>query len=393
MAFGITPTGFERKRYIDILADMQSRARTNFGDTIITDTNKPFGKFLDIHAWQIAELWEMLEEVYNSISVDTAEGAALDRLIKYKDLERRVLTAATGTIRVNGTSGTFVGANFIVGKEDGTTYSTTQDGTINGSGYILVPITCNFQGSRGNAEIGEINTIITPLFGVTSVTNESVIANGLDDEKDSDLRERYYSTAGSISNTETIRIAVSAVEGVVSAFIIENATMDEVDGIPPKSFEVYVYGGDDAKIGQAIFNSKAAGIKAFGETEVEVQDVNGNPYTIGFTRPTIVQVIVQINISVNQFFNIASVDELKDKVVQYIGGSTADGTQYNGLGVNANVIRSYINSLAWQITGVVDADTLIAKDGETLGTSNITITRTEISRALLENIDVEVTVL
>lgn len=388
--YGVTPTGFKRKRYVDILADMQSRAKTNFGDNVVVDTNKPLGKFLDINAWGLAEAWEVLEDLYTSISVETAEDAALDVVVKYKDLTRIIASAATGTIRITGTSGTLISTGFMVGKDDNTTYSTTVDGTIGSTGYIDLPIVCNYQGSRGNAEIGEISQIVTPLFGVTSVSNQAIITNGYDNETDPELRQRYYATVGSISNVETINVAVSKVEGVVSSFVIENTTMDTVDGIPPKSFVVYAYGGDNQKIADAIFSSKAAGIQAYGDVTVTVYDENGNPYTIGFMRPTAIQIDVEVTLTVNQFFSLTDVDILKNNIIKYIGGNDVDGTQYDGLGIKKNVIRGYINSLAWQLKGVIDASTLLAKHGETLLEQNITIGEDEIARASIENIVVEV---
>lgn len=386
--WGIVQTGFKKKRYIDILADMQARAKANFGDSVVVDTNKPLGKFLDIQAWALSELWEEAEETYMSIAIDSAEGIALDRLVKYKGLRRQTVTTAYGAITISGNPGILINTQFIVGKEDGTTYTVTQEGTIGESGTIDLPITCNYPGSRGNAEIGQVNRIITPITGVSAVTNRRIIVNGHDYEMDSELRERYINTVGGLSTVESIRAATAAVEGVVSNLVIENPTMETDEyGIPPKAFEVYIYGGDDTEIAQSILDSKAAGIQAYGDTIITVYDVNDFPHDIGFTRATVINIQVNVTVTTNQFFPANGFDLIKLEILKYIGGTGPDGTQYPGLKINESVINSYLSSIVWPVGGITDVRVLIAKEGETPADQNIEINRLEIARTDFELIE------
>jgi len=388
--YGVVQEGFRRKRYQEILSDMQSRARANFGGTINTDTNKPFGKFLDIHAWELAMLWETAEHVYNCIAIDTASNAALDRIAKYKNIKRKMETFATSdSIKVSGTASTIIPSGFIVGKGDGTTYSTTSSAVIPLEGYALVFVECNYPGSRGNAEIGDVNAIITPITGIDSVTNIRAIVNGQDFEIDSVLRQRYKETVGGLSTVDSLRAAVMEVEGVVSTIVIENPSMaiDEY-GNPPKSFQVFVHGGEDEDIAQAILASKAAGVQAYGTTIIEAIDMNGYSHEIGFTRANVIMIQVKVTITRDQFWPYDGVEQIKKNILEYIGGVGPDGTQYAGLKVNQSVVRNYINSAIWPVGGLVDVNVELAKEGEVLSDQNIIIGEFEIARTSFDIIEV-----
>lgn len=387
--FGIVETGFNRKRYLDIRADLQSRARANFGENIITDTDKPLGKFIDLQAWALSELWEQLENTYNSIAIDTATGTALDRIVKYKGIRRRNETIATVNMTITGNSGTVVPLGFIVSKEDGTTYTNLQEGTIPQEGSIQLPFVCTYGGSRGNANVGAINLIVTPITGINGVTNERLVTNGQDYETDPVLRQRYIETVGGLSTVESIRAAVAAVEGVVSTIVIENPEQEtDSYGIPPKSFQVFVYGGDDMEVAQAILDSKAAGIRAYGQTIIEPVDLNGYTHQIGFTRAEAVNITIKITITRNQFWPINGIETVKYNILNYIGGVGPDGTQYNGLRINEQVINSFITSLVWPVTGIVDVKTEMSRDGNTLSEENIPIGEFEIARTSYDLIEV-----
>lgn len=378
--YGVVETGFIVKRYIDIKADMDSRARANWGETVVTDTNKPLGKFFDVLAWELDLIWQELDNLYQSIGIDSAEGIALDRLVKYKGLRRYTDSYATGQIQITGTPNTLVAKNFLVGKANGVIYRTTNAGTIPDSGVLLLNITSDVIGTRGNAEIGEINLIISPQSGVTSVTNPRVIGNGTDYETDVQLRFRYLTTVGGLSTVESIRATVAAVEGVSSVIVIENPTMSTVNGIPPKAFEVYVFGGNDDDIAQAILDSKAAGIEAYGTTIIEVYDVNNYPHQIGFTRADAITINVQVNVTKNQYYPIDGDTQIKEAITNYIGGVSPSGTQHIGLTINENVILSKITSLVWNVRGVDDVEVLLFKTGDSPAATNVIIGEFEIAR-------------
>ncbi len=156
--------------------------------------------------------------------------------------------------------------------------------------------TVEVTGGSSNPELG----FLEQEFGGTS--GDAVL--GRDTESDADFRARrldLLSVAGA-GTLESIRAAVRQVGGVVAVFGRENVTdLVDVNGLPPKSFEIIVQGGEDDQIAQAIFNTKGAGILshrdpgAAGRT-VAVVDSEGFPQDLNFTRPTEVPIYVAVTV-------------------------------------------------------------------------------------------------
>jgi len=101
---GVGEDGFVLKGFDEILADMQSRAQTLFGDDVDLTPGSPLRKVLDATAWQTHDLWKGLESQYYSNFVTTAEGPSLDLLGADVGLERRQLFA-TGTVTLTLAAG------------------------------------------------------------------------------------------------------------------------------------------------------------------------------------------------------------------------------------------------------------------------------------------------
>lgn len=149
---------------------------------------------------------------------------------------------------------------------------------------------------------GTLVVIETPLSGVDSITNLEDAVLGRDIESDTDyrLRRKILLRRSGTATLEGIRNAILNLPNVMQAIVIENElSVPDIDGRPPKSFEAYAQGGDDAQIAQAIFLSKAGGIQPYGtETEI-VQDSQGMVHNISFSRPTTLDIYIIVNITKN----------------------------------------------------------------------------------------------
>jgi hypothetical protein len=95
---------------------------------------------------------------------------------------------------------------------------------------------------------------------------------------------------------------LSAVEGVISAYVVENDTDAAISGQPAHSIECVVYGPqaptstDDDTIAAAILAAKAAGIATYGSTSRTIYDTEGFARTVRFTRPAVVSVLPSITL-------------------------------------------------------------------------------------------------
>lgn len=92
---GVTRNGFELKRLQQVIQDLESEARNQYGSGISTDTNSVLGRALRVVAPSMSDLWEASEETYNSFFPDRATGNSLDALAELAGLTRFEAQATT----------------------------------------------------------------------------------------------------------------------------------------------------------------------------------------------------------------------------------------------------------------------------------------------------------
>ena len=141
--------------------------------------------------------------------------------------------------------------------------------------------------------------------------------------------------------------------------------------------------GDDTEIAETIFNTKSGGCQTTGEdSEVVVDDQGGNN-TIKFSRPTDVDIDIEIDVvSDPALFPGNGDQEIKDALVAYGAAS---------LNVGDDVILSRLYTPVNSVPGHSVTSLQISKLGESLGTSNILLAINEIAKILDANITVNVT--
>lgn len=86
--YGVTPTGFARKRLPEILADIETDVAGTFGPGVIQTPQSPLGQWNGLGADLASTGWELGETIYQSLDPDQAEGTRLDMLARLRLLER-----------------------------------------------------------------------------------------------------------------------------------------------------------------------------------------------------------------------------------------------------------------------------------------------------------------
>jgi uncharacterized phage protein gp47/JayE len=242
-------------------------------------------------------------------------------------------------------------------------------------------------GGSGNLGANTLESVPSPPAGVETATNPyptgdtsyedtsgSEFRIGEDEETDRELRERALNVAsggGSATHDAIVGHIINTVEAATSVTLFENKTDDDntdSGGLPSHSFEAVVFGGSDAEVADAIFDKKAVtsrdygGVNGVEVTETAVADTNGQERVISFSRPNPINVDLDLDLVVND--NYIGDDELRNRIVQYIGGTTADGSTTVGLGVSENVIIDHLRDI---IVGASDTG-VIAFDNSVDGT-------------------------
>ena len=379
--FGLDSTGFRRKRYIDVFTTMQANAQGIFGANVNTSENSPLGMFMKVIAFAIGTLWQVAEDIYFSAYKDTATGIQLDRVCQYIGITRKPADRATGSVIFTGTAGTVIPANTIV-KADEILFWTLTVVTVGVDGTVSANIMALEAGVIGNVQPGTINALFKTVSGVSAVINTLATSGGDEAESDDELRTRFDQSisAGGSSTTSSIEAHIYAVQDVVDVDVTENETMTTVDSVPPKAISCFVYGGIDADIGQAIFETKAAGIQAYGSTVVTVTDAKGIGHQIGFSRPTVIPIYVNVTLTKDMaVFPLNGATTIETAIIKYIGGLAADSVEYNGLGVGDDVIYTKIIGLCHSVSGVTDVDVAISTNNVTFITDNIAITSKQVA--------------
>lgn len=134
------------------------------------------------------------------LALSTGDWLTLVALYVY-GVDRILATYASGTLTLVNSSGN----NYTVSAGDfqakssitGKLYHNTSGFTLNASSSLTIAIAANDPGSDSTAFIGEIDTLVTQLTGVTCSNPATLV--GTDDEEDPALRTRCSEKLGSLS--------------------------------------------------------------------------------------------------------------------------------------------------------------------------------------------------
>lgn len=376
-------TGFKRKSYNDLQGEMDQRARELFGDDINTTERSPIGIIIRLYAWFLAKTWELAEKVYNSGFVTKAEGVQLDNLTPLYNTQRIAEQSAVANITLTGTPNytIFTGTQFST--ENDILFTLTEDVTLNASGVGVGTVVASESGASGNVMANTITVQAEPDVDVLTVTNADNATGGREIETDAELVNRLLdsSAANGSGTTDSIRSRLLGVEGVRAASVIENNTMDTVDGNSPKSIHAYVLGGVAQDVADAIFAKKSAGIATNGAQNISVVDASGNTQNIRFDYADQVSIYVNADVTTNSAYPSNGGLLVEDAIIRYIGGLAQDGTEYNGLGMGDDVVwAKLVQTIIGSVEGVEDVVVNIGKAADSMGSANISIASQEVAQ-------------
>jgi uncharacterized phage protein gp47/JayE len=451
MSFGLTEEGFNPKTLDDAKTGLEESFQSEFGTGVPLHPESRNGQTIGIMSERFAELWAALEDVYSSQDADQALDDALDRLCALTGTIRKDPTQSTVTGLLAGTTGTLVetgkvasvegtgkrfgtledatlveatawlvATSYAAGdarKANGNVYLCTQTGVSagagagpTGTGTAIVDGTCTwrFVGTgTGKAEVPmqseEFGPIVANAYSLTSietaVSGWTGIVNPLDadlgsnKESNPDLRLRRETELRRAGNAaiNAIRADVLDVEDVDEVKVFENVTMTtDGDGLPPKSIEVVVLGGDDQDLRDAILGTKAGGIETHGSVTGTATDEEGISHTIKFSRPTEKPVYIDVDVVTDpEKFPSDGDEQIKQALINFSVGlleELGDGYQ-----MGDDVITSQLYGPVFSISGVVDVTSIkISFAPGPSSSANLVIAAREIATLETVNIDVDV---
>lgn len=324
--YGMIPTGLKVMRLAECLEFQKSLLKGVFGDdtkfNLEPDSKEAptkFGQLAAAYAEREADIFELIESVYNANDPDMATGERLAKLCKqvgvYKEdakktlIDSAVLTGSAGTVIQAGA----LAKNSVTGEKA----ELLADVEIVDGGSPAIFQALNY-GPKVFAA-GTLSIIETPRPGWTAVTNTKDGTVGRIEELDSELKQRREKTlkAGGSGRIDTIKEAVDNLDGTTYVVAYENDT-SEIDarGQAPNSINLFVVGGDDAEIAQALWDNKPGAIPYVGNTGVTITDSQGFNRVMRFSRPEDVLIWIILQISVNDSYPENGDDQAKTGLLE-----------------------------------------------------------------------------
>lgn len=285
--------GLQVKTVDEITTELTDSYKQIYGSDINVGSNSPDGQLIGILAQNVRDVLELLLQVYNSFSIDSAFGTTLDSRVAMSGIQRNAGTYTMAEVDVTVSEAlTLLGLDDLLVNPNDTVFTVADDA---GNEFQLVAT--QIFGAAGTATltfkssvIGQIQTtantiqtIVTAQLGVTSVNNPTTASDveGLPEETDPQLKIRraasFYLQA--VGPADAIRAALLEVDDILDAYVVENNTGAPVSGVPAHSIWVIVNGGLDIEIAQVIYTKKDPGCGMFGANSQIVVRPQGNSFT------------------------------------------------------------------------------------------------------------------
>lgn len=333
MTLKIDSNGVQIQTLQEILDERQSNLLSVMGEDFKIDRTSPIGNMELADANNEQLIHEVVAYLASQLNSETAEGYFLDCICEYNNIYRFPSARSLCNFKITGT------ANISISKEDlrildkstGSYWTLNEDVTIGDNGSINAQFQCIEYGPIGNNSTNVI-TIMTPISGITKVEsledNNLVIGRYAETDKELRQRRREAIQNSGAYNLDNIRSSIFTLDGIIDCKYIENYEESTKDGIPAKSFEIIVDGGNEEDIVDIIFSKKTLGVRPFGSSLYTRQDSQGNIYKIGYTKAQHINTKLTINITTSGSQTDAWINTLKDNIIE-----TFDETQKIGISV------------------------------------------------------------
>lgn len=378
----VDATGLQIKTIEEIVAELSAQQKAEISATLNTEAEEPIGQMNGIMAAQLRELWEVAQVAYNGFNPDAAEGLLLEKT-----------SAITGTVRAPATKTTvpldadldaattlIAGTHFAnVAGNSASRFTPAADYTAGSGGVQSVPFVAEFAGATV-ANSGTITEIATALAGWNSITNPLDAVVGTDVDTDPELRTRREDELRATGSTtvDAIRADILLDDEVEQVSVFENTSLTtDGTGLPGKAIEAVVFDGDPSaltndQIAQLVFDTKGAGILAFGLETGNALDSTGTAHAVGFSRPATVDIWLEVDLDI-------------DSVAGYSGAAAVEAAlvllNASDLSLGRDLILQRVASVCIGFEGVIDVTAIRAGLASSpVGTVNIPITTRELGR-------------
>jgi uncharacterized phage protein gp47/JayE len=296
----------------------------------------------------------------------------LDYHAKGRGITRKPANAASGELLITGVPGTTIPAGFrfaapATADTPAIEYQTTEKYTIGEDGTVRVQVTAVEPGTKGNVPANTVTLMMTPIKGITSITNEASIIGGTEVESDDELRNRILeidaaSEASFVGSDGDYKRWAEEVPGVGTALV-----MPEWAG--PGTVKVVVIDANGQPANQAIITAVYNNIMSPNDRLQRKAPIGA---TVTVEAPTAKEINYSFTLELKAGENQETVldrfkaqlrtyyvEAKKEGVVRYNKISSiltnTDGVKdFTGLTINGGTINIVLEEDEYPVTGTID---------------------------------------
>lgn len=396
--------GYDRQEIGDLRENINQDARSQMGENISTDDAHHLGQLFGAFSLGYDRLEKGGEILYNAWSILRGRNDDLDIVGSDFGVSRQPATSATVYLQIDGDVGTIIPEGTQYGTADEVLFDVLDEAKItevatvkdddgkdvpltdddgNELGRVVVQAQADEKGVSGNVGADTISEESGDgIDGVVRVTNLEPSVGG--DELESEINYRARLMENRLSRSDStengIQAIVGNVAGVVQCKVQANDELKEDEyGNPPKTTHVYVIGGSDQEVAEAIFHSIGCPGHTVGEVTNTVVNASGQERAISFSRSKLQTVYVQIHVKPSESFDTDNgVTNLKDKVIEY------DRT----LKMGDSLLYSKLFEYLWQVQGIDSIDLTVGTDKLSLTLGNVAVDPYSLAYITADDIEV-----
>lgn len=315
-----------------------------WGSGINLDASTKQGQLITSLTTIVLEKNSQIAKALQSFNPKTAENDSenglywQDAIGNIYGMQRLSATYTMVLCNISGRAGTVIPNTAEVISDSNDIFRITQSVTIPESGQISVYFKAVKSGEI-QALAGTINTIYTPVVGWDTVGNTSsgVVGKNTESREDFEDRREALLARYSTNQVESIKSAISAVDGVTRYLVKENDTDNTVTvqgvSLPAHSVYCVVEGGSNNDIGSAIRLRKSGGCSTSGS-----QSYNDDYGTINYDQPT----YAQVDVSVTASNTPTTPDNIEDLIKEaLLDDMSTSGSNLIGIGETLYAGRFY----------------------------------------------------
>ena len=160
--YGLSKDGFKRKRLPEIKSDIFQRFEDTTGVTVEKGSNSILGVLVGVIGYEISDMWKSLEDTYNAMYPNTAEGVSLSNAAGLAGILPRPATASIAVLTCYGKDGTYIpyGTEVSSSNDSNIVYSSAEEANISVDNFSVLNFEIDGEVVSGNLYSININDVV-----------------------------------------------------------------------------------------------------------------------------------------------------------------------------------------------------------------------------------------